>query len=705
MRAIDAAIQKIFTLHESESIRKAVGLFRQHYLDALPIVDDEGRLCGIFTKSKIYSALLDGIDLDLPVQSMMVQDVFTLRYDDSIDTLGLGSKSQMVVVDDDRRPIGLINKSATVLTLLDHSNVLAQNLKIRVDTMDYGVLNINMQGIVQVFNRSACSMLGKEADQFVGEHISSLFPQWGIERVLMDGQPIVSQRFEWNEHVILVTCRMMDGPAEGLGAIIILQDLTSVETMAQELHSVRQLNRILDTVLQLAFDGITVSDENGRIMTMNRTMCDLIGREDAEVIGKHISEIRIDSAIMGVIGNGIGVTNDIQAIRGSRYAVSCQPIVENGRIMGAVEMVTGHHLKDLKKLVERMEMLEKEIDVFRQEARKTNHAKYTFKQIITTNPMMEYAKREALRIAPSDLPVLLLGESGTGKELFAHSIHNASHRRNAPFIKVNCAAIPDELMESEFFGYEEGAFTGARRKGKPGKFELANGGTLFLDEIGDMALNLQAKLLRVIQDGELERIGGTSPIRVNVRIVTATNTNLEEKVKEGAFRLDLYYRINVFSIRIPALAERREDISLLVNFFINKYNGEQSNAIRGIEKDAIKALCNHKWPGNIRELENAIRRSMYLAGSPIIQKRDLPIHISGMHMEELAAGQETIDAGGHIEIESMDVPADKEELDRLIILQALEETGGNRSKAAKQLGIGRSTLYERMIKLGIPTTK
>jgi transcriptional regulator with PAS, ATPase and Fis domain len=285
-----------------------------------------------------------------------------------------------------------------------------------------------------------------------------------------------------------------------------------------------------------------------------------------------------------------------------------------------------------------------------------------------------------MQVARGNSNVLISGESGTGKELFAHSIHNASLRRKEPFIKVNCSAIPAELAESELFGYEDGAFTGARRQGKPGKFELADGGTIFLDEIGDMPLLLQGKLLRVIQEKEVERVGGVKTRKVDARIIAATNRDLKRLVGEGTFREDLYFRINVIEFKIPPLRERKQDIQVLADHFIKKYNDRFTKRVKGITDEAVEALVRYDWPGNIRELENIIERMMNYIESGWIDLKDVPEEIRSPVMESTRTAQSLALA----------------DIEQEAIRAALDEARGNKSKAARLLGISRSKLYEKL---------
>ncbi len=298
------------------------------------------------------------------------------------------------------------------------------------------------------------------------------------------------------------------------------------------------------------------------------------------------------------------------------------------------------------------------------------------------------------KIAPTSATVLLTGESGVGKEVFAKAIHYYSSRASKPFIKINCAAIPEDLLESELFGYEKGAFTGAT-KTKKGKFELANGGTIFLDEIGDMPISLQAKLLRVLQEKEIERLGGSSPIKIDVRIIAATNKDLEKMVYEGTFREDLYYRLNVISIHIPPLRERKEDIPLLVYYFLEKFNKEYNKNLT-IADSLMEKLIQYDWPGNIRQLQNTIERMVILSKDNILTEKDLPVDIKKQLKTQVPIYKKE---------EKIQLPKTVEEIEREAILKALEETGYVVKKAAKKLGMTPRQVRYRIEKYNIPLKK
>ena len=367
-----------------------------------------------------------------------------------------------------------------------------------------------------------------------------------------------------------------------------------------------------------------------------------------------------------------------------RHGVSKLPIVDEGqRVIG---IVTGNDaLQALEKSTRRS------LSYYKQELTRTRDDQYTFDNLIGRGERIKWLKREAQVAARTNSTILISGESGTGKELLAHAIHYASPRRNAPFIKVNCAAVPEHLLESELFGYEEGSFTGAKKGGKLGKFELADGGTIFLDEIGDMQLAMQAKLLRVLQEREVEKIGRTRAIKVDVRVIAATNKDLEQMVKEKKFREDLYYRLNVINLHMPPLRDRREDIPMLIEYFIKTLNQELGRKIKGISPQAEQLLVNYDWPGNVRELRNTLERAMALTMHEVLEVEDF----NSFPGSDAPArrGVEAVTVGTLAEAVAQ---AEKE-----AIRNALSYTNHNKVAAARLLGIHRSLLYRKMKQLGL----
>ena len=324
-------------------------------------------------------------------------------------------------------------------------------------------------------------------------------------------------------------------------------------------------------------------------------------------------------------------------------------------------------------------------------------SKYSFKQIIGNSKSMQDVFRSLERVVEANVTVSIRGESGTGKELLARSIHFNGHRKQKAFVAVNCAAIPESLLESELFGHEKGAFTGAIAR-RAGKFEQADGGTLFLDEIGDMPHSTQVKILRVLQERQFQRVGGTETVEVDVRVISATNKNLEEEMKKGNFREDLYYRINVYPIFVPPLRKRREDIPALAAFFLGKYNKEYRRKVKAILPQTLDYLMNYEWPGNVRELENVLERSFLHASDGVLAAEHLPITITSFK-EDLNSGDSFINLKKVVSLTRQITPL--KDLEKEVLQQAIKLTNYNMSNAALELGIGRTTLYRKLEKYGI----
>ena len=345
-------------------------------------------------------------------------------------------------------------------------------------------------------------------------------------------------------------------------------------------------------------------------------------------------------------------------------------------------------VSDLRKLYESIQRLQSEVEYYKGELKRHQGTTYSLESIIGNGPSMDEIKKMVGKVAKSNSTVLIRGESGTGKELFAHAVHNASDRAYKPFIKVNCAALPDNLLESELFGYQEGAFTGARKGGKVGKFELANGGSIFLDEIGDMPLNMQVKLLRVLQEREIERLGDNRSIKIDVRVIAATNRNLEDMVQKGLFRKDLFYRLNVVALDIPPLRKRLEDIPLLVESLLQKLSKRLGCPDKILDSSALQCLLSHDWPGNIRELENVLERVLNIVEEDIISAKHLPFRLCdnnpGAETENTKPLKEAV-----------------EQLEKTMLQRALENTKGDCLEAARALQISKSTFYKKLTDYGI----
>ncbi|WP_157087680.1 sigma-54 interaction domain-containing protein [Oceanobacillus damuensis] len=443
---------------------------------------------------------------------------------------------------------------------------------------------------------------------------------------------------------------------------------------------------IIETVFEKSNFCFVVVDDQGLVTYLNDNYCQFIDVKLEEAIGKHVEDVIENTRMHTVVKTGKEEIADIQYIRGNYMIANRVPLYSEGKIVGAVGTVLYRDTKEWMKMNAHIRDLLMEIEHYRKKLMDQSGATYTLSDIVGSSEQLNKVKEKVKKVSAGDVSVLLKGESGTGKELFAHSIHHLSERSSKPFIKINCAAIPEELLESELFGYVEGAFTGARKDGKLGKFQLADGGTLFLDEIGDMPLNAQVKILRVLQEGEVESIGSEKTQKVDVRIIAATNQPLEKLIEENRFREDLFYRINVVQIKIPPLRERPEDIRVIANYLLGKITRNSGKRVMGLE-DAVKDLfMNYRWPGNVRELENVIESAVHLTQSDVIRLEDLP--------EQMKANPFAVKQGTSLK----DILSHTE---KHAIEQALKKVNGDKVKAAKSLGIGKSSFYEKLKKHGI----
>lgn len=451
----------------------------------------------------------------------------------------------------------------------------------------------------------------------------------------------------------------------------------------------------LIAILDNVYKGVVCCDKQGLITFFSRSNEKFYGLERGEALGKHINDFVKTGTLHKVARTGrpeIGLLEEEHQGKQVRHIIERWPINKDGQVVGAIAKVMFSDIKKAEELARHFRKLEDKVMYYRSQLRDLFQARYKFEHILGDSPALADCKEMACQVAPASSTVMITGESGTGKELFAHAIHNASPRSGASFIRVNCASVPPDLFESEFFGYDEGAFTGAKRKGMKGKFQLADRGTIFLDEVSEIPIYLQAKLLRVIQEKEVQRIGSDRVVPIDFRIIASSNRDLAKMVAAGEFREDLYYRMNVVGVKVPALRHRKEDLQVLVPAFIKELNGKLSSKVEGVSPEALKALLDYDWPGNVRELKNTMERAMALAQTSLIQIEHLPrrvlSHDKNTNTNKADALPLTLKAATeHAEAEA--------------IQRALLVSGGNKVKAAKFLGIHRSALYKKMHHLGL----
>lgn len=555
------------------------------------------------------------------------------------------------------------------------------------------MIAINNHGVITIYNTAAERLTNVKAEDALGKYVGDVVKDTRLPYILETGKSELNQQQNLG-NIKIITNRMPVRDDKGyiIGAIAVFRDITEVIELAEEITNLKQMQSTLKAIFNATQDAISVVDENGNGVMINPAYTRITGLSEHDVIGKPAT---VDIAEGESIH--IQVINTKQPVKGAflkvgpahkEVLVNAAPIIVDGELRGSVGVLhdlseisrLSHELKQAKEIIRKLE------------------AKYTFEDIVGKDALLQAAIEKARKAAATPATVLLMGESGTGKEIFAHSIHNSSERKYRQFVRVNCSAISESLLESELFGYDEGAFTGAKKGGKKGLFEEANGGTIFLDEIGEIPPSTQVKLLRVLQEREIVRVGGTKPISIDVRIISATNRDLEAEIEKGKFRKDLYYRLNVYPIKLPPLRMRKGDIYDLALFIVKKFNQQYGRNIKDISEQAVRELQKYDWPGNVRELENTIGRA-------IINMRSNETVVLESHLPPFKSPREnTIKLDEPYEAQHNETGNLAEVLERAEkkhILQVLNQCENNKTKAAKILDVSLRSLYYKLDKYGI----
>ncbi|WP_130807781.1 sigma-54 interaction domain-containing protein [Senegalia massiliensis] len=571
---------------------------------------------------------------------------------------------------------------------------MRKELEVILNSTHDAMIAVNKYGVITLFNKAAEKLTGINKEYALNREVKKVILNTRLNHILETGDFELNRKQDLG-NIKIITNRMpvINEKGEIIGAVAVFRDITDIKELASQVTNLKEVQSMLEAIFYSTQDAISVVDQNGINLMINPAYTKLTGLSEKDIIGK-IATADIaegESIHLKVLETKKKIKNAKMKVgpMGKEVIATAAPIIVDNELRGSVGVL--HDLSDIVKVTNELKLAKKII--------RSLEAKYTFEDIVGENRLLKNAIEKARKAAKVPATVLLRGESGTGKELFAHAIHNESDRKFNQFIKVNCAAISESLLESELFGYEEGAFTGAKKGGKKGLFEQASGGTIFLDEIGEVSPNIQVKLLRVLQEKEIIKVGATKPIDINVRIIGATNMDLEKAVKESRFREDLYYRLNVLPIHIPALRYRKEDLQDLVYNSIRKLNQEYGRAVVEISDLALEILSLHDWPGNVRELENVIGRSIInmKVNEYKIEKRHLPkITENYIEKNQFLNNDEFTSQKTP---ESLKTILENKEKEYLIhILNRFE---GNKTKAAKILDISIRSLYYKLEKYNI----
>jgi len=630
MKVRDIMTPDPITIGPQHTVGEAAKLFMDKKIDGIPVTDDSGRLIGLFTKSHVYKVINGDGKLDRTVGEMMTTDLLTGRADDEFGAVVGPFVPRLPVVDEDGRVVGILTRGDIAKAFFNSYNNISLELDTIINSAYNLIVSVDAAGTIKVWNRSAERLLGRKAEDVIGRDIQEILPTSDLIDIIQTGRVDPMKRVKLNEHYFISNRSPIIKDGKIIGAVAVLQDISELEEMSRELSYVKELNEELDAIVDSSFDGLFITDGRGITLRYNKAFAQLAGINVYEYVGRSVDDIKKDGIISDPVTHAVleqkkSITVMQESRIGKLTLTTGNPVVDkNGDLIRVVCNV--RDITELNLLRQELEKVQGLSQHYENQLRTLQMQYSGSEKIVVSSTKIKNLIETVMRLAVVDSTILITGESGTGKELIAEIIHSNSCRCEKPMIKVNCGAIPENLLESELFGYEGGAFTGARKEGKPGSIELAEGGTLFLDEIGEIPLNLQVKLLRFLQSKEIIRVGGSSYHHIDVRIVTATNRNLIEMVQKKLFREDLYYRLNVVPVTVPPLRERKEDIPALAAHFNNLYN-RKYKMDKKIAPGVIDIFMQYDWPGNVRELENLMERLVVITSGDIIKREDLPLHL------------------------------------------------------------------------------
>lgn len=679
-------------LTQTDTIKDAARLFFTYRVNGAPVTNENNHVLGLVTNAHLVEAMLNDIPLSAAISKIMTRSVITVTADTTMEDAWRIPVSRLPVISKDGKLVGIVTRRDFLKAFYKEMKRANDEVDCLVGVAHNGIVVINSYGVVTTWNARVAKLCGIAEKDAVGRHILDLIPNTGLLRVLANGETETGCPIEINSQKLISNRSPIHEGTKVVGALAIIQDTSELLQISRKLDDIQQNIDIHENVFEHTPHGMIVVDKNTVVLKTNTAYEEIMGISREELIGRTTLETIENTRMHIVMQTGVAEFGDIQIQRGRQVIVNRVPLFnKSGEIIGAIGEAVFKDIKEVYRLLERMRETNLSNSKVNGGAKEQHPPVHPFENIIGRSRPMVQVKNLAAKAAAADSNVMITGESGTGKELFAQAIHNASPRHDKTFVAVNCAAIPSELLESELFGYEEGAFTGAKKGGKKGKFEIADKGTIFLDEVGDMPLPMQAKLLRAIEEREIETIGGLKPKPINVRIIAATNKPLLRMVEQGTFREDLYYRLNVISIHIPPLRERHDDIGELLVHILRSICEKTGQSAKQFAPETLLILQSYHWPGNVRELNNLIEQLVATVDSPVIMPKhlpplqwkrsvlSLPVHIADDNTEW--------QSGGDSESER--------------IIQVLGRTKGNKALAAKLLGMHRSTLYEKIKKYNL----
>jgi len=695
LKVKDVMTCNLYSLKPDDTIKFTAGYFLSHHIDGAPVLDADGVLQGLFTKSHIMRAVAEQIDFNTPISELMTKNIETVKPEDDILDLLEINRGRLPVLGE-QEVLGIVTRTDLMWGYSKYVMEISNQLEAIISSVYNPIIVIDINGVITMCNDAFEKTFAINKKDIIGLYIRECLPESRLDEIICSGKAEPLARVNIKGKTYMSNRTPVYLKDEIVGAVAVMQDISELEEISRELNYSKIISEELNAIIESSFDGIFVTDAAGRVLKVNQAYERISGIKVSQVLGKTMKElvqtgIYDRSVTLEVIESHSPVTIVQEVVTGKTILVTGNPLFdEQGQLFRVVTNV--RDITELNQLQRDLETMEGLKSQYEQELNKLREELKGSQDLIYRSEKMKNLINLVKRLSGVDSTVLIQGESGVGKELIAASLHKNSKRADKPYIKINCGAIAENLLESELFGYEGGAFTGAKKEGKAGLFEIANGGTLFLDEIAEVSPALQVKLLRVLQERVLTRVGGVKQIDIDVRIIAATNQDLENMVRHGNFRKDLFYRLNVVPLSIPPLRERKDDIPALICYFMEKFN-RRYEMKRELDYAVIKVLYDYDWPGNVRELQNVIERLVVMSNHRIIGREDILAYLY-----PAVNPRET----GLRKIKTLKFAV--EELEEQLLREAIQQYRTTR-KVAEVLDINQSTVVRKAARYGIKINK
>ncbi|MFH1034084.1 MAG: sigma 54-interacting transcriptional regulator [Pseudomonadota bacterium] len=676
------------------SVGDAARVLAEDAVNCVPLVDAQGRPVGVLTVHQALALLLRPGGAGLPLEQAMDRSFPSASEEALFDPHAPEMSERMVVVDHGGRYSGVVTKLDLISRLNERLTRTQGQLEAIVASVPSGIIAVDAACRLTLVNPKAEEILGLSAQEVLGQPVEQVIQRSGLPKVVASGRAEFGRPYRLGDKSLLVSRSPILGPRGVEGGVSVFHDESELEEVQRQLEEMRRLHDEMASLLDNSHDGIIVTDHQ-RVLKVNASFGRISGLAPESLEGRPVEELdasrhvclaSVQEIFRLVRHHRKSMTVLRKLHRGNEIYVTGSPVFDRHRQVAKVVL----NIRDVTELRLLEDQIRRLSAAYLSQTETCQALESLSGELVAESKAMRNLLDLAVRVAKVDSTVLLEGESGVGKDVLARLIHRLSSRHDRPFVAVNCGAIPESLLESEFFGYERGAFTGAGREGKPGLLEQADGGVLFLDEVGELPLNLQVKLLKVIQDQQSQRLGGTKPVDLDLRIVAATNRALREMVRLGQFREDLFYRLYVVPIKVPPLRQRREDILPLALMFLRQFN-QKYGSNRTLGNALLRVMEHHDWPGNVRELRNVVERLVVTADSEMLEPRHLPDSVYSPPQPAPA---------GVVVTALMDLRQAKEAVERELIARALADSANTR-QAAALLGVDHSTVVRKAQRYGL----